>query len=91
MKTERQAKRLLRKEKRKEWRVNPNNTPRGWKKVAKIAGIVASVGGALLVTIATGGIALPVAAITTLSLITTAATSIASTAALTKKDIPEAK
>ena len=78
--------RLLRREKRREWRANPANTPRGWKKVAKIAGIVASVGGAVLITVATGGLALPVGVITTLTLLTTAAGSIASTASLTKKE-----
>ena len=78
-------KRQIRREQRREWRVNPNNTPRGWKKVAKIAGLVAGAGVAVLATIATMGLAIPVV-VTTVSLITAAAGSVATTAALTKKD-----
>ena len=81
-------KRQLRREKRAEWRVNPNNTPRGWKKVAKIAGMITGAGVAVLATIATMGLALPVV-ITTVSLITAAAGSVATTATLQKKDTPK--
>jgi len=86
MKQERKEKRVIRKEARKELRINQGNTPPFWKKVRNIATIVALIGGSVLTTIATGGLALPAAVLTTVTTITAIAGGVAGTAVFTKKD-----
>lgn len=63
-------------------RLNQKNTPKFWKKIRNISLVIAGIGGSLLAA----PVALPAAVITGITLLTTAATAIGGTAALTRDE-----